>query len=160
MKVVYVDLFRCLGCFSCQQICAFRQNEYHHCCEPNIRVRVDMDRRLIFTSTCRQCETPACRDVCPVQALHRDPETMAVVVDRQVCLGCGLCVTACPNGHIHLEGSPRTATKCDLCHGDPQCVQVCMAHALYFGDVSEMVEKQYKQKKGDFMVQAVDAGEL
>jgi len=145
MKVVFVELDRCIACLSCERACLFQQAELKKGDSPNIFVNVDMDRRRIFTGTCLQCETALCMEVCPVSALTRDPETEAVVVDKEKCLGCGMCVTACPFGYMHLDESLRKATKCDLCGGNPKCVQMCMARALHFGGINSLAELKRKQ---------------
>ena len=51
-----------------------------------------------------------------------------------------MCVVACPFGYMELDDSLRRATKCDLCQGDPRCVQVCMAGALHFGSIDALAE--------------------
>lgn len=145
MKVVYVDVNRCLGCMSCQRICIFQQAKKCNGLSPNIWVSVDMDRRKIFTSTCLQCQSAWCLKACPTGALSRDSETQAVVVDDRACVGCGMCVISCPFGNIHMEPRIRIAAKCDLCGGRPECVQVCMAQALHFGDLNELAEIKRKQ---------------
>jgi len=145
MKVVFVELDRCIACLSCEHACLFQQAELKKGDSPNIFVNLDMDRRRIYTGTCLQCETALCMEVCPVSALTRDPETEAVVVDKEKCLGCGMCVTACPFGYMHLDESLRKATKCDLCGGNPKCVQMCMARALHFGSINSLAELKRKQ---------------
>ncbi|MEA3231661.1 MAG: 4Fe-4S dicluster domain-containing protein [Thermodesulfobacteriota bacterium] len=145
MNVVFVELDRCIACLSCERACLFLQTELKKGDSPNIFVNVDMDRRRIFAGTCLQCETALCMEVCPVSALTRDPETEAVVVDKEKCLGCGMCVTACPFGYMHLDESLRKATKCDLCGGNPKCVQMCMARALHFGSINSLAELKRKQ---------------
>jgi Fe-S-cluster-containing hydrogenase component 2 len=79
-------------------------------------------------------------EACPVDGITRDPETAAVIVNKEECLGCGLCVEACPFGYMHLDESLQKAIKCDLCGGNPKCVQVCMAKALHFDDISSLAE--------------------
>lgn len=152
MKVVYVDVSRCLGCMSCQRICTFQQARKCNGRSPSIWVSVDMDRRKIFTSTCLQCHTAWCLKACPTGALARDPETQAVVVNERVCVGCGMCVIACPFGNIQMDPGIRIATKCDLCGGHPECVQVCMAQALHFGDLNELAEIKRKQAQSNSQV--------
>ena len=140
MNVVYVELDRCIACLSCERACMFQQADRNRGWSPNIFVRVDMDRRRIYAGTCLQCETALCLEVCPVNAITRDPKTSAVIVDRELCLGCGMCVSACPFGYMHMDDSLGKATKCDLCGGTPKCVQMCMAGALHFGSINSLAE--------------------
>ena len=140
MNIVYVELNRCIACLNCERACSFQKWEHRLGSTANIFVSVDMDRRRIFAGTCLQCETALCMDVCPVDALTRDPVTSAVVVDNRTCLSCGMCIIACPYGRMDLDESSRKATKCDLCGGDPRCVQMCMARALHYGDIESLVE--------------------
>lgn len=107
---------------------------------PNIFVRVDMDQRRIFTGTCQQCKTALCMEVCPTDAIMRDPDTGAVIVNKDLCTACGMCVEACPFGYMSLDDFLQKATKCDLCGGNPKCVQVCMAKALHFGSIESLSE--------------------
>ena len=145
MNVVYVELDRCMACLSCEKACMFQQADRNMGWSPNIFVHVDLDRRRIYTGTCLQCETALCMEVCPVSAITRDPETSALIVDRTQCLGCGMCVSACPFGYMHLEESCGIATKCDLCGGTPKCVQMCMAGALHFGSINSLAERKRRQ---------------
>jgi len=145
MKVIFVEPDRCLGCRNCERICSFQDSGGFKRKDANIWVHIDLDKRSIFTMTCQQCETALCLEICPTEAIQRDPATGAVVVDETVCLGCKMCVHACPFGCIHFEGRRRIAAKCDLCSGDPKCVQNCMAHALHYGDINDLAV--FKRKK-------------
>ena len=80
-----------------------------------------------------------------MDALTRDPQTAAIIVEKEICLGCGLCVAACPFGYMQLDEPFRKATKCDLCGGNPTCVQVCMAEALHFENINSLAERKRKQ---------------
>jgi len=60
-----------------------------------------------------------------VQALSTDPNTGAVLVDREKCTSCGACIRACPGTVPFLHPGDNKATICDLCGGDPECVKVC-----------------------------------
>lgn len=62
---------------------------------------------------------------CPVDALSVDPETDAVITDREKCISCGDCITACPGDVPYLHPGDGKATICDLCGGEPRCVEVC-----------------------------------
>jgi len=147
MKIVYVELDRCIACLNCERACIFHKAEQRAGSTANIFVNVDMDQRRILAGTCLQCETALCMAVCPVDALSRDPLTSAVVVDSQTCVSCGMCSIACPYGYINLDDPLRKATKCDLCGGDPRCVQVCMAGALHFDSLQSLME--HRQKNPD-----------
>jgi len=136
MKTVVVDPARCFGCGHCAWICAFRRGRDFRSEDASIWVEVDLDKRTIFTLTCLQCEHASCQIVCPSNALQRDPVTQAVVVMAEHCIGCQMCISACPFGMMHFDHTRRVAAKCDLCQGDPQCVQFCMAQALRYDDVN------------------------
>lgn len=99
--------------------------------------------------TCLQCETALCLEVCPTEGLIRDPLTNAVVVDESACVGCRMCVAACPFGNIHFENKRQVAAKCNLCHGDPECVRNCMAGALHYCDINELasIKRKHMDKK-------------
>jgi Fe-S-cluster-containing dehydrogenase component len=51
-----------------------------------------------------------------------------------------MCVAACPFGSIHIENKRQVAAKCNLCNGDPKCVQNCMSGALHYGNINELSE--------------------
>ncbi|HDI07469.1 MAG TPA: 4Fe-4S dicluster domain-containing protein, partial [Candidatus Bathyarchaeota archaeon] len=71
-----------------------------------------------------QCQDYPCVEACPVNAMSVG-ETAAVIVDKDVCIGCGACIDACPGKVPHLHPAENYAVVCDLCGGDPQCVKVC-----------------------------------
>ncbi|MFZ3044978.1 MAG: 4Fe-4S dicluster domain-containing protein [Desulfatirhabdiaceae bacterium] len=155
MNIVCVETARCIACLSCQRVCFFHQNEVNHCHTANIRVHVDMEKRRILTTTCRQCEKAECMSVCPPEAITRDQVTGVVIIDKSICIGCGLCVAACPYGAVQLDDIQQVATKCDLCGGRPICVDVCMARALHFCSVEAFVEMNREQKDLKFGIRAV-----
>jgi Fe-S-cluster-containing hydrogenase component 2 len=87
--------------------------------------------------TCRQCPHPVpCQLACPHDAIEIIAPVNARVVNVDKCVGCGICVQACPwamtslNGPV--RGSSTKAYKCTLCNGDPECVQACPAGALKY----------------------------
>ncbi len=109
-------------------------------------------RWLMSSDVCKHCTHAACLDVCPTGALFRT-EFGTVVVQDDVCNGCGYCVPACPFGVIDRRiGDENTknvgiAQKCTLCYdriGDgqmPACAQACPTESIQFGDVDELRER-------------------
>ena len=140
MKVVFVELDRCIGCRNCERVCSFQETGGFKREHANIWVRVDLEKRTIFATTCLQCETALCMEICPTGAICRDPDTGALAVDESACVGCRMCMVACPFGCIHFESSRGVAAKCNLCGGEPRCVQNCMSGALQFGDINDLAE--------------------
>jgi len=90
------------------------------------RVRVFMPfPGLEVPHLCAQCDNYPCVTSCPFKALSIDKNTTAVVVDREKCTSCGLCIKACPGTVPFLHPQDNKATICDLCGGNPECVKVC-----------------------------------
>src|SRR5207244_7349396 len=87
-------------------------------------------RWLMSSDVCKHCTEAACLDVCPTGALFRT-EFGTVVVQEDVCNGCGYCVPACPFGVIERREGDGRAWKCTLCYDrlkddkEPACAQAC-----------------------------------
>jgi formate dehydrogenase iron-sulfur subunit len=106
----------------------------------------DGTRWLMSSDVCKHCTEAACLDVCPTGALMRT-EFGTVVVQDDVCNGCGYCVSACPFGVIGRRESDGGAHKCTLCYdriGDgltPACAKACPTESIQFGPVDELRER-------------------
>jgi formate dehydrogenase iron-sulfur subunit len=104
---------------------------------------------LMSSDVCKHCTNAACLDVCPTGALMRT-EFGTVVVQADVCNGCGYCVPACPFGVIERREGPAdvrnvgVAQKCTLCYDrlgegmTPACAQACPTQSIQFGDLDEL----------------------
>jgi len=103
-------------------------------------------RWLMSSDVCKHCTEAACLDVCPTGALMRT-EFGTVIVQDDVCNGCGYCVTACPFGVIARREDDGGAHKCTLCYdriGDgltPACAQACPTESIQFGPLDELRER-------------------
>jgi formate dehydrogenase iron-sulfur subunit len=99
-------------------------------------------RWLMSSDVCKHCTHAACLDVCPTGALFRT-EFGTVVVQPDVCNGCGYCVPACPYGVIDLRKEDGRAFKCTLCYDrlkegqTPACAQACPTESIQFGELDE-----------------------
>ena len=102
-------------------------------------------RWLMASNVCKHCTEAACLDVCPTGALMRS-EFGTVVVQDDICNGCGYCVSACPFGVIGRSQADGGAHKCTLCYdriGDgltPACAKACPTESIQFGPLDEMRE--------------------
>ncbi|HEU5004002.1 MAG TPA: 4Fe-4S dicluster domain-containing protein [Actinomycetota bacterium] len=100
-------------------------------------------RWLMSSDVCKHCTSAACLEVCPTGALIRT-EFGTVVVQEDVCNGCGYCVPACPFGVIDQRPEDGRVFKCTLCydrlHGglQPACAQACPTESIQFGPLLEL----------------------
>ena len=138
MKIIAIDLERCVGCRSCEQACSMSGTGGFRRESANIRVNIYPGERFISTLTCTQCDSAACLEACPSGALGRSPGTNAVVVDESRCVGCKICLMSCPFGNIHFNAERHVIQKCNLCDGTPKCVTFCMSRALDYIEVEEI----------------------
>ncbi|MDT7725517.1 MAG: formate dehydrogenase iron-sulfur subunit [Actinomycetota bacterium] len=103
-------------------------------------------RWLMSSDVCKHCTHAACLDVCPTGALFRT-EFGTVVVQEDICNGCGYCVPACPYGVIDQREDDGRVWKCTLCYdrlGDgmePACAKACPTESIQFGELSELRER-------------------
>jgi Fe-S-cluster-containing hydrogenase component 2 len=107
---------------------------------------------------CQQCEEAPCIAVCPKGALSHDPALARVALDYELCIGCKLCVMACPFGGMGIDTETHRVIKCDLCAGDPACVRVCSPGALQFvpaGSASLIKKRDAGMKLSEVMRKAV-----
>jgi len=96
-----------------------------------------------FPIVCLQCDTAPCAQICPTEAITKDKATGAVKVSKTKCIGCKICVVACPFGNIFFSAPEGVAVKCELCDGDPQCVRFCVTGALEFKEPEAgMIDKR------------------
>lgn len=169
-----IDTVACIGCNTCAVRCKLSNNlpngimwnrimtnggdaadtlagEY-----PNCSI-------AFYPIACQHCADPACTKACPVGATYKDPETGIVRQDYDKCLGCRMCMAACPYTGVRSfnwedpayyldirlgesDASPHqkhTVEKCVLCHNrverglEPACVEVCPMRARVFGDLDD-----------------------
>jgi Fe-S-cluster-containing hydrogenase component 2 len=71
-------------------------------------------------------------DACHFGAIKRNPQTDAVIIDRELCVGCRNCLSACPFGAIRIDPKTEEVTKCDLCDGQPRCAMMCKQGAILY----------------------------
>ncbi|HEY4938989.1 MAG TPA: 4Fe-4S dicluster domain-containing protein [Actinomycetota bacterium] len=100
-------------------------------------------RWLMSSDVCKHCTSAACLEVCPTGSLIRT-EFGTVVVQQDICNGCGYCVPACPFGVIDRREEDGRAWKCTLCYDrlkdglTPACAKACPTESIQFGPLLEL----------------------
>ena len=106
----------------------------------------DDPRWLMMSNVCKHCTHAGCLDVCPTGALFRT-EFGTVVVQQDICNGCGYCVSGCPYGVIERREGDGRAWKCTLCYDrlhdglEPACAKACPTDSIQFGVLDELRER-------------------
>jgi carbon-monoxide dehydrogenase iron sulfur subunit len=141
-KVLFYDPYLCTGCMRCMTTCSTynfgatslsKSRIFIARHEGHAITRIDEPDELIFLAfACQQCDKPYCMNSCQVNAITRNPETNAMNINYDRCIGCRVCMINCPFGAIKYDSTRKKLFKCELCEGDPQCVKFCPTEALKF----------------------------
>ena len=177
---IVVDSKNCVGCTACAMACKMENNLPDNMWWNRIFTdggeeqgtpsgtypkmgeapTLQMD---VLPMACQHCENPACTRVCPVGATYKDPETGVVRQDYDKCIGCRMCMAACPYTGVRSfnweepayaldfavgdaavpKHQKHTVEKCTMCWHrlakglQPACVEVCPSRVRYFGDLND-----------------------
>ena len=148
-KTLIVDPIKCNGCGDCKTACAEKHTGEKDPARSRIQlINHDIEDGFYLPMTCQQCDDPPCLAVCPHEAIYRDDDLNRVMIDRNRCIGCKMCVSACPFGAMGFDEDRGRAYKCDLCGGDPACVASCDRKALTFGESFQLHLPQMRDIAG------------
>ncbi|MEA2294333.1 MAG: formate dehydrogenase iron-sulfur subunit [Solirubrobacteraceae bacterium] len=105
-----------------------------------------LERWVFMSDVCKHCTNAGCLDACPTGALIRT-EFDTVIVQPDVCNGCGYCIPSCPFGVIDRDPDDGRAAKCTLCYDrledgmEPACAKACPTDSIQFGTRDELVDR-------------------
>ncbi|BBB92050.1 MAG TPA: 4Fe-4S dicluster domain-containing protein [Methylomusa anaerophila] len=148
-KEILIRPERCMGCHSCEIACTVAHSPTKTLVgalltdkPPRKQIYVEQVDGFKAPIACRHCEDAPCVDICMTHSLHRTPDGRVTNSDRlSKCLGCWMCIMACPFGVIRKDGDERRAVKCDrecLDETDsPACVRACPTGALVYATVAD-----------------------
>jgi carbon-monoxide dehydrogenase iron sulfur subunit len=142
-KFVSVDPGKCIGCGICEYACTVEKGEgIWNPLRSRIRV-VRMAPVFNFALTCRGCQDARCVKACPERALSQSETTGLLIIDENKCKGCDWCVQACEHGGITIHSETGKAIACNLCEGEPKCIESCPEEALEIVESDEAAEKRF-----------------
>lgn len=127
-KFISVDPSKCVGCSICEYACSLEKEWSFNPSRSRIRV-MRLHPLFCLTMVCRFCEDAPCVLVCPRKALKQSPDGI-VIVDEDLCDGCGWCLSSCKYGAITVNPEKNVVMICDLCDGEPKCIEMCPEDAL------------------------------
>ncbi len=164
---IITDLNKCVGCKSCQVSCKEHNTGGPFGPVPDLEPYGDADGMwwnrivameadtypntsvLYLPKACMHCYDAPCVPVCPTGASFKREDNGVVLVDYDTCIGCQLCMWACPYGVREFDEEAGVVKKCTLCidriedaslpaeDRQPACVQSCPTHARTFGDLDD-----------------------
>lgn len=149
LKILFTNQRTCTGCRSCELACSFYHYKENNPSRALLRIVKKEEKSLDIPIVCRHCAKAPCMETCPVKAIFRDSKTGAVKISQDKCIGCKICISACPFGIIVVDPKTQEVRKCDLCDGNPSCARVCPTGAIIFerSDVAPRILARFLTEK-------------
>jgi Fe-S-cluster-containing dehydrogenase component len=152
--VVRVD--QCIGCRRCMRGCIDTNHVPDYGWRTLVMEKEDPEaigqKREFIPVLCNQCNNPPCVRACPVVATYKDKTNGIVMMDTKKCIGCKICMVACPYDARYFNEEKHAIDKCDFCfesrlsRGEKNvaCSVACPADVRVFGDLSDSQSRVYK----------------
>lgn len=123
---------KCDGCGDCVTACAREKSGTDNPLHSRIKIIADEFTGGFELAMCRQCGEPKCVMSCPSGALTKDHELGVIPWNQDKCIDCLLCTVGCAFGGITYNADVGHVMKCDMCGGNPACVNNCPTGALEY----------------------------
>ena len=182
----FTDSSICIGCKACEVACkewnlvpedgirylansydntgALGANSWRHVAFIEQKRADGSLRWLMNSDVCKHCSEAACLEVCPTGAIFRT-EYGTVVIQDDVCNGCGYCIPACPFGVVERRERDGRAFKCTLCYDrlradlQPACATACPTRSITFGPIDDL-RRQAAARLGQLHAEGVEDARL
>jgi carbon-monoxide dehydrogenase iron sulfur subunit len=154
-KIITINPKKCMACWNCLLECALAHSKSKKIPEafreipcPEERLSVEAVGDIAVPLHCQHCDDPPCANVCPSGALKKEEDITRY--NEDLCIGCKMCLHACPFGMIKIKVEGNGIVKCDLClerleEGlEPACVSVCITEAIKFESADNYIEAKQK----------------
>jgi protein NrfC len=147
---------RCIGCRLCVKACITTNHVPDYGWRTLVLDREDPQavgqKREFVPVLCNQCNNPPCVRACPVRATYKDKTNGIVMMDNKKCIGCKICMIACPYDARYFNEEKSAIDKCDFCFAsrlsrgerNVACSVECPADVRVFGDLSNPQDRVYK----------------
>lgn len=129
---LYYESSKCIGCRLCEIACSLSHDQVISPERARIRISRDHKIQMDHAIYCHQCKNAPCIEACEYEALSREKSTNAIIVNKDNCIACQNCIQACPYSTPKLDPPRKLIFICDLCEGDPKCVEICPENAILY----------------------------
>ncbi len=126
---------RCINCNLCEQNCPMKIIKKANSAHPTVHIQYNGG---ICDFNCHKCGS-----ICPTGAIKQltlsDKQKTQIgvaVVDKSICVKCGLCVHVCPRHIIEKEAEQAPVIRPDKCIGCGACQNVCPVQAIHIKAVN------------------------
>ncbi|MFH0728700.1 MAG: 4Fe-4S dicluster domain-containing protein [Pseudomonadota bacterium] len=142
----YFDKEKCVGCRACEVACQIWNESVQTVKWRNVASTIQGKypeiKSVNVSLACMHCGDAPCKKACPRSAITKDEESGRVTVDRERCVGCMLCLWACPFGAPQL-GVKGRMEKCTFCEERPAgmkraCEEICPTQAIVSGKIEDL----------------------
>ncbi len=129
-RALSADSKVCAGCRTCEVICSLSHEGSVDLERSRIHIQSNPFKGSFIPMICHQCADAPCYEACPESAIEIQALSGSVSIREKRCTGCRACEKACPFHAIRFDPDKNRVFKCDLCHGNPACVDWCPVNAL------------------------------
>jgi Fe-S-cluster-containing dehydrogenase component len=163
----------CIDCEQCIAACKKTNDVPDYGYRTRILTKIVSDaigrKREFIPTLCNHCNSAPCTRACPTKATYKDKNNGIVMMDTKKCIGCKMCVLACPYEARYFNEERHAIDKCNFCFDTrlskgeklTACANICPTGARMFGDISDpdnVIFKMVHQIEKEVWVLRPEAG--